>query len=121
MRVWEEQTDSSVQYAISMALFHVGNQVGTIKKSDPLFDLGVAWQTVGQAAALRTVALQMLHTRMDQEKQRMWAEIGHALILLYIRDLPVRFPFLLFLFLFSVALLTDHEPSFVLTMFSFLL
>ncbi|KAI0040644.1 hypothetical protein FA95DRAFT_1647858 [Auriscalpium vulgare] len=88
LSVWEQQTDASVQYSIALALSHVGVQLDALRPSDPLYATAGPWKLSVTPAAIRTIANALLNSRLELERQRMWAEIGHAFTLTYIQEAP---------------------------------
>ncbi|KAI0065862.1 hypothetical protein BV25DRAFT_1988944 [Artomyces pyxidatus] len=88
LNVWEQQTDASVQYSIALALSQVGLQLDALRPSDPMYDTAGPWKICVTPAAVRTIANALLNSRLELERQRMWAEIGHTFALAYIQDAP---------------------------------
>ncbi|THH13571.1 hypothetical protein EW146_g6666 [Bondarzewia mesenterica] len=123
LKTWEEQTDPSVQYSIALALLQVSKQVGLLKPTDKLYEIARAWKLVLTPQALRIVSIAFMNSRMDMEKQRMWAEVSHAFVLEYIQDVPDntiqramqlsedRLPALVLLELASAVSLTSADPG----------
>lgn len=90
LALWEQQTDTSVQYSIAIALGQVGSQLDQLRPNDPLYATAGPWKLTVTPAAMRTVANALLNARLELERQRMWAEIGRQFADTYVRDGPVR-------------------------------
>ncbi|KAI0306901.1 hypothetical protein B0F90DRAFT_1915023 [Multifurca ochricompacta] len=86
LSVWEQQTDTSVQYSIAVALGQVGSQLDVLRPSDPLYATAGPWKLSVTPAAMRTVANALLNARLELERQRMWAEIGRQFADTYVQD-----------------------------------
>lgn len=88
LAVWEQQTDTSVQYSIAVALGQVGTQLDQLRSSDPLYATAGPWKLSVTPAAMRTVANALLNARLELDRQRMWTEIGRQFAETYVRDGP---------------------------------
>ncbi|KAF8270977.1 hypothetical protein EI94DRAFT_1797570 [Lactarius quietus] len=88
LAVWEQQTDTSVQYSIAVALGQVGAQLDQLRSSDPLYAAAGPWKLSVTPAAMRTVANALLNARLELDRQRMWTEIGRQFADTYVRDGP---------------------------------
>ncbi|KAH9030143.1 hypothetical protein EDB85DRAFT_1456161 [Lactarius pseudohatsudake] len=88
LAVWEQQTDTSVQYSIAVALGQVGAQLDQLRSSDPLYATAGPWKLSVTPAAMRTVANALLNARLELDRQRMWTEIGWQFADTYVRDGP---------------------------------
>ncbi|KAI0026519.1 hypothetical protein K488DRAFT_92404, partial [Vararia minispora EC-137] len=81
-QVWEQQTDASIQYSIAVAFNQVTLHVHALMPGDYLWDTTIEWKLLISSTC--TAANGLLNLRMEPDKQRMWAEIGHSYTMVYI-------------------------------------